>query len=157
MDKKKLWLLIGGFVAVVLVCAVLVGLLNGFWPWNGGNSAETDGAGVQTEEQTGDTDGSEDTTLPGTTGSVEVTDPEGSDSTDPTKETSGKNNGGNSGTGNNGTGNNGTGDGDIDVDISDETESTDVSIGVEEDDTEPATRPVEGEFEIDFDDLLGSK
>lgn len=36
MDKKKLLILIGGIIALVLVCVVLVGLINGYWPWQSG-------------------------------------------------------------------------------------------------------------------------
>ncbi len=33
MDNKKQLLVIGGIIAVALVCVVVVGLINGVWPW----------------------------------------------------------------------------------------------------------------------------
>lgn len=150
MDKKKLWILIGGFVAVVLLVVLLVGMIDGFWPWNGSN-AESDSTGMQTEEQTGDTEGSEDTTVPGTTGTEDTTAPESTGSTDPTKETTGKGGtGGNTGGNGETEGKGGKEDG---TEPTETTVSTDVSIGVDVDTTEPSGNG--GSFEIDFDDLLG--
>lgn len=73
--KKQKWLyIVGGAVALVLVCVLLVGLLNGVWPWQSGSyfgnykgtgaSDETQGTD-QTEQTTEATQENTDATVPG--------------------------------------------------------------------------------------------
>lgn len=93
-NRKKLFLVIGAAVAVVLVCIVLVGLLNGQWPWQN-NGAGQDYTGMPNNGTSAD--GTNDPT--DGTGDADVT--IGVDVPD-------ENNGGNSGSGN---GNGGSGNG----------------------------------------------
>ena len=55
-NKRKIWLYIGSAVAVLLICVVLVGLINGQWPWqnNGaGNYTGLPTVGTSEEETIG--------------------------------------------------------------------------------------------------------
>jgi hypothetical protein len=145
MDKKQLLLAIaGGIVAIALICVLLVGLINGAWPWekNYFDNIYADKPATGQEDTTGDTQD-------GTT----------SDNVDPTETTSGvagdetgNSNTGNSGSGtgsNTGTGNSGSG-----------TDTKDPTVGVEVEDPTQSTESQDPTEEkkpsgvIDFQDLL---
>lgn len=69
-NKRKIWLCIGGAVAVLLICVVLVGLINGQWPWqNNGAGNYTGLPNVGTSED--ETIGTDDPTH--NTGDIDVT------------------------------------------------------------------------------------
>ena len=102
-NKRKIFLIAGAILAGVLVCVILVGTIDGFWPWLTRNVIGEDYQGIlpwgqeettETTEQTEET-GTEDTTE--TTSSQESTgDNSGSGSTGNTGSTD---------TGNSGSGN----------------------------------------------------
>lgn len=156
--KKKLYICICGVLAIVLVCVVLVGLINGFWPWSGsgfGNNYQ--GKNNTVNEDT--TAGTDDTTVSDDTTQTDAT----QDSTGTTTN-SGNNQGGGTGSGGNGGGSgNGAsvvveGD-DIKIDLrpnkgdgdseEDETESTQ---GTEP--QEPPKPTVSSGAELDFNDFF---
>lgn len=127
ISNKRLLLIIGAVVAVALICVLVVGMINGTWPWSNDDLGK-DYTGMTT---TGDTTGD--------TGTEGTEDPTGT--VDATEENAGTGTG--TGTGN-GTGT-GTGN----------TQNPGPSVGVETEatgDTE-ATEP-NGNNSIDFDDLL---
>lgn len=95
MHKKKLILLIGGIIAVALICFVLVGLISGAWPWQR-NDIGKDYTGMTTTSGTEDPAGdTQDETASGTEDPTETT----SDVTE--NETGSSNIGNNGGTGSN--------------------------------------------------------
>ena len=98
--KKVLYVAIIGLVAIVLVCVLLAGLIDGFWPWSNDRNMDSNYTGITattadptetqdtTQDPTGNTtvDPTADTTVPATTdGNTPTTKP-----TDPTKPTEGE-------------------------------------------------------------------
>ena len=72
-NKSKLYLLIGGIVAVVLICVLLVGMLDGFWPWQAGSGIGSDYNGIQNSGDKDTTGETGDATLPEGTGDDSAT------------------------------------------------------------------------------------
>lgn len=62
-NKKKVLLLISGILAIILVCVILVGLLDGFWPWQNSGAGD-DYTGMSTSGNKDTTGGTGETTLP---------------------------------------------------------------------------------------------
>lgn len=57
-NKKRLILIIGGVVAVALVCVLIVGMLDGVWPWqNNGLDSEYTGIHTSGNDDTADSTG----------------------------------------------------------------------------------------------------
>lgn len=143
-NMKKLLVLIGCLVALLVICVVVVGMIDGFWPW---------------QNQTEDGTTLESTTLDDnqtTQDTLDTTQDTTGEATQDTTEETGGNEGSNSGS------NSGSNAGDIEIPIG--TEKPGPSIGVEEGEgpTETTGTNQGGNnqggtnFEIDFDDLLGN-
>ncbi len=82
MNKRTLALIIGGIVAVALVCVVLVGLINGVWPWSSNMDDTYTGMHTSGEEET--TGDAQDTTISGTVDPTQTTgQTEGTEGTNP--------------------------------------------------------------------------
>ena len=68
-NKKILYLAIVGLVAVVLVCVLLAGLIDGFWPWSNDRNMDSNYTGItattaeSTETQDTTQDPTDDTTV----------------------------------------------------------------------------------------------
>ena len=129
MDNKRLILIIGCIVAVALVCVLIVGMINGVWPWQN-NDFSGEYTGTNSSGEAGAADETGDTTTGGS-----------GDATENTVDSQGN------GTGNgteNGTGGNGTGN----------SQPQKPSVGVETGATEGTEETLPDSAIIDFEDLL---
>ena len=147
-NMKKMLVLIGILAAILVVCIVVVGMVDGFWPWQNQTDAPTNDAGTTLDESQTTQDTLE--TTQNTTAETTV------ETTEETSGNSGGNPGGNAG--GNAGGNSGGDLGDIEIPI--ETTQPGPEIGVEE--GEDPTGSSQGgnnqggtNVDIDFDDLLG--
>lgn len=73
MDKHKWLHIVGGVVALVLICVLLVGLINGVWPWSGkgffGNY-KGNAPSQETQQTTQSTQKDDDSQATGESGSI---------------------------------------------------------------------------------------
>ncbi len=175
--KRIIVMVLACLLGVALVCVVLVGMINGTWPWSSPVNGDYTGINTNEATTTGGTEdmtqASDDTTA-GTQDTAAATQDATAETTAPTTGNAGSGNSGNnnpenvgnSGTGNSGTGNAGTGNsgnsgtGSSSGSSGGNSGSTGnkpakPTLGVEIE--EATTAPTENRNVIDFQELLDKK
>ena len=156
MDKnmKKLLVLIGILVAVLVICVVVVGMVDGFWPWQNQTEESTQGDNTTLDESNTTLDSSETTQDTTSETTQETTEETGGNSGGNAGGNSGGNAGGNSGNTTETT--NGDGWGDIEIEIDG---GEDLPVVQQPGKTEDEDGKYKGEADgiIDFEDLKKSE